>query len=212
MIFKNRREAGERLSQALLGYRGRRPLVLAVPRGGVVVAAPIVEALEGELDLIIPRKVGIPVNPELAAAAVMPDGTVIYNTEFMEALGIKPADLQRLIWREINEIKRRMEAYRGGASMPDINGRVVIIVDDGIATGLTIEAALRAVRKEKPGILVLAVPVAPPDTAARLRGLVDDLICLATPEPFYAVGQFYEDFGEVSDEEVKEIYSRYRPV
>ncbi|MEW8959545.1 hypothetical protein MHOCP_24910 [Moorella humiferrea] len=212
MIFKNRGEAGRRLSQALEEYRGRRPLVLAVPRGGVVVAAPIVAALAGELDLIIPRKVGIPGNPELAAAAVMPDGTIIYNTKLMEALRIKPADLQRLIWREIDEIKRRMEVYRGGAVMPDISGRVVIVVDDGIATGLTMEAALRAVRKEKPGILVLAVPVAPPETAARLRGLVDDLICLAMPEPFYAVSQFYEDFGEVSDEEVKEIYSRYRPV
>ncbi|GEA18181.1 phosphoribosyltransferase [Moorella sp. E306M] len=210
MLFKNRHDAGCRLARALQDYRGRQPLVLAIPRGGVVVAAPMVAALAGELDLIISRKVGLPGSPELAVAAVAPDGTVLYNQSVMRSLNLVPADLKSFIEGEVAEIKRRLEVYRGHAGEPEITGRVVIVVDDGVATGLTTEAALRSVKQANPARLVLAVPVAPPETAERLRSLVDDLICLATPVPFYAVGQFYEDFSQVSDDEVKNILKKYK--
>ncbi|WP_258358962.1 phosphoribosyltransferase [Moorella sulfitireducens] len=208
MIFKNRHEAGCRLARALHEYRGWHPLVLAIPRGGVLVAAPIVTELAGELDIIIPRKVGLPGNPELAVAAVAPDGTVLYNENLMSSLNLAPADLKALIEKEMAEIKRRLEAYRYRTGELEITGRVVIVVDDGIATGLTVEAALLSIKKAGPRRLVLAVPVAPPETLERLRPLVDDLICLATPVPFYAVGQFYEDFNQVSDDEVENILKK----
>ncbi|AKX95370.1 phosphoribosyltransferase [Neomoorella thermoacetica] len=203
MLFKDRRDAGQQLAGALQGYLGQGALILAVPRGGVLVAVPVVKALDAEMDLIIPRKVGLPANPEVAAAAVAPDGTVLYNDKVLEACHLTPADLQAAVDRELAEIKRRLTLYRGNRPLPVMRGRLVIIVDDGIATGLTIKAALKSVRKYKPRRLVLAVPVAPPDTLTVLRPMVEDLVCLAAPEPFYAVGQFYRDFRQVSDAEVK---------
>ncbi|MDN5325341.1 MAG: putative phosphoribosyl transferase [Moorella sp. (in: firmicutes)] len=203
MLFKDRRDAGRQLACALQGYLGQEALILAVPRGGVLVAVPVVKALDAEMDLIIPRKVGLPANPEVAAAAVAPDGTVLYNDKVLEACHLTPADLQGAVDRELAEIKRRLTLYRGNRPFPVMSGRLVIIVDDGIATGLTIKAALKSVRKYKPRRLVLAVPVAPPDTLTVLSPMVEDLVCLATPEPFYAVGQFYSDFRQVTDAEVQ---------
>lgn len=209
MLFKDRKDAGRRLAGALQGYRGQGALILAVPRGGVLVAVPVAEALEAEMDLIIPRKVGLPANPELAAAAVAPDGTVLYNDKVLKAYHVTPADLQGAVERELAEIKRRLTLYRGNRTAPVMEGRLIIIVDDGIATGLTIMAAIKSVRKYRPSLLVLAIPVAPPDTVKVLSPMVEDLVCLATPESFYAVGQFYRDFRQVSDAEVQACLKGY---
>ncbi|HBT48147.1 MAG TPA: phosphoribosyltransferase [Peptococcaceae bacterium] len=205
MLFEDRQEAGEKLAAPLKEYAGRDVLVLAVPRGGVVVARPIAAALGAELDVIIPRKVGAPGNPELAVAAVAPDGTVIYNEGLMRALGLKRQELKEAVAGELREIRRRTRVYRGEKAPPRIKGRTVVVVDDGLATGLTMEAALASLKEDEPRELVLAVPVAPPDTVARLKPLVARAVCLATPEPFYAVGQFYRRFPQVDDEEVLAI-------
>ncbi|MGI9953389.1 phosphoribosyltransferase family protein [Moorellaceae bacterium AZ2] len=205
MLFADRQEAGEKLAASLKGYAGRDVLVLAVPRGGVVVARPVATTLGAELDVIIPRKVGAPGNPELAAAAVAPDGTVIFNEQTLKVLGLKKEDLARAIERELQEIRRRTQVYRGEKAGPRIKGRVVMVIDDGLATGLTVEAALVSLMREEPGELILAVPVAPADTIERLRPLVTRVVCLATPEPFYAVGQFYRRFPQVEDDEVLAI-------
>ncbi|MDN5345080.1 MAG: putative phosphoribosyl transferase [Clostridia bacterium] len=211
MLFRDRRDAGQQLATALQSYRDQQALIMAVPRGGVVVAAPVVAALNGELDLIIPRKVGLPANPELALAAVAPDGMVLYNWPVMGSFNLTAQNLKELVDRELQEIHRRLEVYRGDRKEPQLQGRLVILIDDGIATGLTIEAALQSLARNHPARLVLAVPVAPPETIARLRPLVDDLRCLYTPEPFYAVGQFYTDFQQVTDAEVQEILAEFGP-
>ncbi|MCG0277056.1 MAG: phosphoribosyltransferase [Thermanaeromonas sp.] len=208
MLFKDRKEAGEKLARALRSFSGRNALLLAIPRGGVVVGQPVAEALEAELDVIIPRKVGAPGNRELAVAAVAPDGTVLYNEKALNLLGLRKEDLLPEIDREIREIRRRLEVYRRGREEPTIKGRVVIVIDDGLATGFTMEAALTSLRKKEPRELVLAVPVAPPETLERLRPLVEEAVCLATPEPFYAVGQFYLSFPQVEDEEVLAILGK----
>lgn len=208
MLFKDRKEAGKKLAQALNSFSGRDALVLAIPRGGVVVAEPVAEALEAELDVIIPRKVGAPGNKELAVAAVAPDGTVLYNERALNLLGLNKEDLAPEIEKEIKEIKRRLQVYRGHREEPRVKDRVVIVIDDGLATGFTMEAALVSLTKKEPRELILAVPVAPPDTLERLRSLVNEAVCLVTPEPFYAVGQFYLSFPQVEDEEVLSILRR----
>lgn len=210
MLFKDRHDAGRRLAAALQAYRGKGALVMAVPRGGVIVAGPVAESLVAPLDVVIPRKVGLPGNPELAVAAVAPGGTVIYNERLMRTLNLQREELKPAVDREQVEIKRRLQAYRGQARQAELTGRIVIVVDDGIATGLTMEAALLSLRQARPDRLVLAIPVAPPDTLERLQSHVDHLICLAAPEPFYAVGQFYEDFGQVTDAEVKAVLAKFR--
>lgn len=205
MFFKDRQEAGRKLAQALSLFSGRDVLVLAIPRGGVVVAGPVAAALRAELDVIIPRKVGAPGNKELAVAAVAPDGTVLYNEKALNLLGLNRKDLIPEIDREMREIERRLRVYRGDRKEPRVKGRTVIVIDDGLATGFTMEAALVSLTKKEPRELILAVPVAPPDTLERLRPLVSEAVCLVTPEPFYAVGQFYQSFPQVEDEEVLAI-------
>lgn len=182
---------------------------MAVPRGGVIVAAPVAQALEADLDIVISRKVGLPANPELAAAAVAPDGEVIYNPRVMAAFHLRPEDLAEEVQQELAEIRRRAFAYRGQRPKPVIAGRTVIMIDDGLATGFTAEAALKYLRRARPQRLILAAPVAPPDTCLRLREFTDELVCLTQPEPFYAVGQFYLSFEQVQDAEVVETLRRY---
>jgi putative phosphoribosyl transferase len=211
MAFDDRSDAGRRLAKALAEYRGRGAVVLALPRGGVPVAAEVAAALNAPLDLILVRKIGVPTQPELAMGAVV-DGTapiVVRNEEVIELSGVTADEFDATCASELAEIERRRKLYIGDRARADIAGQVVIVIDDGIATGATTEAALRAIRKRKPKELVLAVPVAPRDTVEKLRSEVDRLICLETPEPFGAIGYFYRDFRQVSDREVMAILKRF---
>jgi predicted phosphoribosyltransferase len=202
LLFEDREEAGRLLADRLAPEDLPDGLVLGVPRGGVVVAAVIARELALPLDIIVPRKIGAPTNPELAVGAVTQDGTVICNSVLLRRLRLDERDLERQVELEIEEIERRMMLYRGSRVPPDCVGRTIILVDDGIATGYTVLAALRSLQQAGPRKVVLAVPVAPPETLDRLKPEVDRVICLESSSDFYAVGQFYLHFGQTSDREV----------
>jgi predicted phosphoribosyltransferase len=211
MIFQDRSAAGRRLATALAEYKGRNAVVLALPRGGVPVAAEVAAALNAPLDLILVRKIGVPAQPELAMGAVV-DGTapiVVRNEDVIELSGTTAEEFKAECESELAEIERRRQLYIGERARAEIADQVVIVIDDGIATGATVRAALQAIRNRKPKELVLAVPVAPGDTVANLRPEVDALICLETPEIFGAIGYFYRDFRQVSDQEVVAILKRF---
>jgi putative phosphoribosyl transferase len=208
-----REDAGRRLGERLTGYRGRDVVVLALPRGGVPVAAEIARALDAPLDLLFVRKIGLPWQPELAYAAVV-DGDppeVVVNDEVASIEPMSPAHLARYTAAEVAEIDRRRAAYMAGRAPLPVTGREVIVVDDGLATGTTARAALRGLRRRAPSRLVLAVPVAPRDTVAELTPLVDELVVLDTPEPFRAIGLHYDDFHQLDDDEVVRILARFNP-
>lgn len=207
MIFADRAEAGTRLASALEEYVGTDVVVLAIPRGGVVVGEAVARALDAPLDVVVPRKVGAPGNPELGLGAVAP-GVRILDAATVEALGVSQGYLDREIAAQEREIERRLEAYRGGRPPVEVAGRTAIVVDDGVATGGTAIAALRWARKAGASSVVLAVPVAPGRTVARLGREADRVVVLASPEPFSAVGEWYEHFGQTSDEEVVAILER----
>jgi putative phosphoribosyl transferase len=210
MDFRDRSDAGLRLAKALSSYKDRHPVILALPRGGVPVAAEVATALDAPLDLILVRKIGVPTQPELAMGAVV-DGTapiVVRNEEVIELSGTTANEFDAACAEELAEIERRRQLYIGERARAEVTGRVVIVIDDGIATGATTRAALQAIRQRKPKELVLAVPVAPADTITQLRREVDALICLETPESFGAIGYFYRDFRQVSDREVVAILKR----
>ena len=202
MVFMDRRDAGQQLAVKLIGYKNKNPFVLGIPRGGVVVAAEVARELGAPLDVIIPRKIGAPFNKELAVGAVAPDGTTIFDERALFMLGLKKADLEDQVRHELEEISRRSNTYRGNRKPPVLQGETVIMVDDGIATGMTARAALESVRKMGPESMVLAVPVASAEAVSQLNQYVDELVCLLVPDVFYAVGQFYKDFRQTSDEEV----------
>jgi putative phosphoribosyl transferase len=178
--------------------------VLALPRGGVPVAAEIAAALGAELDLMIVRKLGAPGQTELAMGAIASGGVRVLNRDVIASLGIKETAIEEVARREQQELERREHAYRGERPRPAIEGHCVILVDDGIATGATMRAGIEALRRLKPAKIVVAVPVAPPDTVARLRNVADEVVCLATPEPFWAIGQWYVEFPQLSDETVRQ--------
>ncbi|MEW6523544.1 MAG: phosphoribosyltransferase family protein [Bacillota bacterium] len=201
-ILRDRHQAGQQLAERCAGYRNTRPLILAVPRGGVVVGAALAAALGGDLDVVVARKIGAPHNPEFAIAAVTETGTLILEDRLVSYLNISQEYIQRQATAQRQEIERRTRHYRQGRPRLSAAGRITIVVDDGIATGLTMLAALKSVSGENPTRLLLAVPVAPPDVAATLRQHVDELVCLHTPEPFYAVGQWYRHFDQTPDAEV----------
>ncbi len=204
-IFKDRRDAGVQLALRLKDYKDREGvIVLALPRGGVVTGYEVASYLNCPLDVIIIRKLGFPGNPELAIGAVSETGTVILN-ESMISTGVPGEYIEEEISRQKTEIKKRANLYRKGQGIPDLGGKIVVIVDDGIATGATMKAAISTLKKEDIEKLVVALPVAPPETAGKLRQMVDELICLETPYGFMAVGSYYQDFNQVSDEEVVEI-------
>lgn len=202
--LRNRTEAGRALGTALGAYRGRNDvLVLALPRGGVPVACEVADALGAQVDLIIVRKLGTPGQEELAMGAIASGGVRVLNRDVIEPLRIPERVIAEVERRERAEIERREHAYRGQRPRPAVAGQCVILVDDGVATGATMRAAIAALRQAKPSRLVVAVPVAPPDTVDVLRSEADEVVCLATPEPFMAIGCWYVAFPQLSDEEVR---------
>jgi len=207
VFFENRKDAGEKLSRVLQKYKNEDTVILGIPRGGVVLAAEVAKNLGTPFDVIIPRKIGAPHNPEVAIGAVTQDGTVIKDEAMVQLLGISDNQIEILANKVAGEISRRVNAYRGGRPGLELAGKTVIVVDDGIATGFTVQAALKSVRNMDPRRLVLAVPVMPADTVRLLRDKVDELVYLHAPELFYAVGQFYMEFDQVSDQEVIELLS-----
>ena len=205
--FRTREQAGRCLAEKLTAYASRNPVVYALPRGGVPVGAEIARALRAPLDLLFVRKIGLPWQPELAYAAVVdgnPPETVI-NEEVARYEPLSARELDEAVQRELAEIERRRKLYLTGRPPIDVNGRAAIVVDDGLATGTTARAALRSLRCRKPSSLVLAVPVAPHSTVRELSPFVDELVCLAMPEPFDAIGLHYVDFHQLSDDEVIEL-------
>lgn len=199
-LFKNRTEAGEKLAHHLKEYADKDVIVLSIPRGGVVVGYEIAKEFNCPLDVIIPRKIGAPNNPEFAIGAVSLDGAFILNPEINKEI-LDKEYLKKEIEKQREEIKRRFKIYRGEKPFPDLNNKIVILTDDGIATGSTMLLAVKSL-KEKAKKIIIAVPVAPIDTYNRFLKIVDHFICLYLPEFFYAVGQFYEDFRQTTDEEV----------
>ena len=211
--FVDRVDAGRQLADALATMKFADAVVLALPRGGVPVAVEVARALHAPLDVLLVRKIGAPGQRELAVAAVA-EGSgddLVLDAETMAISGASRAYVEREAVHERAEIARRRSAFRGGRAPLAIEGRTAVVVDDGIATGTTVRAALQALRRRRPARLVLAVPVAPPDTVALLRPLVDDLVCLREPPAFYAVGAHYADFRQVSDDEVIAAMQRAAP-
>jgi predicted phosphoribosyltransferase len=211
MSFRDRSDAGRRLAKALAGYRDRQPVILALPRGGVPVAAEVAAALNAPLDLILVRKIGVPFQPELAMGAVVDGGApiIVRNEDVIRHAGIDESEFKAVCDDEIAEIERRRQRYLGSRQRVDVSGRTAIVIDDGVATGATTRAALRATRMRKPKRLVLAVPVAPTDSLPALYGDADDVVCLEDHALFGAIGFYYADFSQVPDEEVIEILKRF---
>lgn len=209
MIFTNRCEAGRRLAAALAGQHDANTVVLALPRGGVPVAYEVARALAAPLDVLVVRKLGAPGQPELAIGAVTTD-VVVLDRETVDLLGVPDEYVDRLVKRERREVKRRAELFRGDRAPLDVGDRTVILVDDGIATGSTMAAAIDAVRKLGARSVVVATPVASPQALARLRARADHVVCLEAPPEFPAVGVYYEDFTQTTDEEVCRLLKRGR--
>ena len=208
-VFRDRRHAGRVLAQVLAGYANRSDvIVLALPRGGVPVAYEVAKALHAPLDVFVVRKLGVPGHEEYAMGAIASGGVRVLNDEVVRRLGIPAAAVDAVARYEQGEVERRERLYRAGRPPPDVRGRTVILVDDGLATGSTMLAAVRAVRAQQPARIVVAVPTAAAETCAQLRSEADEVVCATTPEPFRAVGMWYDDFSQTSDEEVRELLAR----
>jgi putative phosphoribosyl transferase len=207
--FLDRYDAGRRLASALTSYADRSDLlILALPRGGVPVAYEVARALHAPLDVFLVRKLGFPGHEELAMGAIATGGVRIIDQQIVQMFGISDEAIDRVTATEQRELERREQLYRDGRPAPDVKGRTAILIDDGLATGSTMRAAVQALRQEGARKIVIAVPVAPPETCEAFRDEVDDIICAVTPEPFRAVGIWYADFSETTDDEVRELLAR----
>ena len=208
-FFRDRREAGRLLAAKLAAYANRPDvIVLALPRGGVPVAYEVAHALNAPLDIFLVRKLGVPGYEELAMGAIATGGVRVLNDQLVGGLRIPDYVVDEVAASEQQELARRERLYRGDRPPPDVRGRTVILVDDGLATGATMLAAVKALRQQQPARIVVAVPTASPETCEQLRAEVDDIICAITPEPFHAVGLWYEDFSQTTDEEVRDLLAR----
>lgn len=210
VYFSDRKDAGKQLASALTDFSFKEGMVVAIPRGGVVVGYEIASALNFKLDVIVPRKIGAPDNPELAIGAVTEDGTMILDDSLIMYLGVSNDYIYQESERQKQEIRRRQNFYRQGVSEPEIKDKNVIVVDDGIATGYTMKAALASVRNRGAATLTVAIPVGPPSTIKELKHQADNIVCLYTPEYFQAIGQFYSDFSQTTDEEVIELLKKQK--
>lgn len=207
--FKSREEAGKMLGQRLAAYAGRDDvLVLALPRGGVPVGYAVAQALDLPLDILLVRKLGVPGHEEYAMGAIASGGWSVLHRDVLNSLGITMAMVESVTRREAAELERRERLYRANRPPASLQGRTLILVDDGLATGASMQVALQAARAAKPARVIVAVPVAPPDTCRSLRGQADDIVCLQSPELFQAVGQWYERFDQTSDDEVIDLLDR----
>ena len=207
-VFRDRKAAGQELGKRLSAYRGRDAIVLALPRGGVPVAFEVALALQAPLDVIVVRKLGVPGHEEYAMGALASGGIRLLNDAVVRELGISAAAIERVVLAEHTELQRRERLYRGDRPAPEVRGRTAILVDDGLATGSTMLVAVRALRAQQPASIAVAVPIAAADTCESLRSEADDVICARTPFPFRAVGLWYQDFSQTSDDEVCELLKR----
>jgi predicted phosphoribosyltransferase len=211
MIFRDRTDAGKYLATKLLSYKDRQDvLVLALPRGGVPVAFEVAQALRVPLDIFLVRKLGVPGHEELAMGAISTGGVRVLNEDTVDYLNIPEHIIDSIAAEELKELKRRERAYRGNRPEPDVKGKTVILIDDGLATGSTIRAAAQALRPQQPARIIVAVPVSAPETCDEYRIGVDEIICAVTPEPFVGVGMWYLDFSQTTDEEVRDLLERAR--
>lgn len=209
--FRDRSDAGRALAAALRHYANHTDvLVLALPRGGVPVAYEVARELGAPLDIFLVRKLGVPGHEEYAMGAIAEGGSIVLSRDVIQQLGIPPRAVESVIQQERAELERRARLYRNGRPPPEVRDRVVILVDDGLATGSTMRAAVQALRSLRPARVLVAVPVAPAETCEALRDLADEVVCLRTPEPFYAVGLWYADFAQTLDNEVRELLEQAR--
>ena len=209
-MFLDRADAGKKLADSLYKFKDEDVIVLAVPRGGLEIAYDTIKRFGLKWDLIIPRKIGAPQNKEFAIGAVSVDGSYFLNHDFVKMYGISQEYIEKEVSEQIDEIKRRMKDYRGKDTFPEVKDKTVIIMDDGIATGYTILAVIKAVKKQGAKKIILAIPVGPRETIEEFKEIVDEVICLHIPEEFYAVGLYYADFKQVTEEEVFKIMKELR--
>ena len=212
MIFHNRTQAGQLLAEQITKYADKsHAIVLALPRGGLPVAEPVAERIKADLDIVVARKIGAPGHPEFGLGAIAEGGPPVYDRQNLRYAGVTEADLATTLAAERAELERRIRRYRGHRPAPPVSGRTVILVDDGLATGVTAHAALRWIRQQGPDRVILAVPVAAPQARDALSSAADVVLCLTAPGDFLAVGRWYENFSQLTDDDVDAVLSRYHP-